>query len=341
MLLPKGIEKHKNLNTSFTKFEQLLQDLAENRFSGYMILTFWGYEGILVLDTGHIIEASSTTDEVKLNGERAVLQILAKAEDPDGVIEVYELPSEVALALGYAMQASLEKSQFEMSNYTLGQVFDMLENQSMTGFVDLEFSANKGFGTVFYLEGTPVEAVIMSNSGKIISGEQVYMKFLEIGEMIQPRVTVYSVNDPKPLVEEQTFLIPWQHDKFLAFWNELLQYLHTLISDQSKKQKFLENFRKICSSISDHYPFLHPETGRVKWDYETFRVERILPLRIFLQGMSLALNRLVHQVPSRRLRKLSLSQITQEVGDIAQKYDISNNQLEPQKFVYQIFRGLL
>lgn len=107
MLLPIGIEKHKNLSTSFTRFDHLLQDLGDNRFSGYIKLNFWGYEGVLVLDTGRMVEAYSTEQGVDLTGEEAVLRILRKAADPEGSIEVHELSNEVAISLGYAFQSRL------------------------------------------------------------------------------------------------------------------------------------------------------------------------------------------------------------------------------------------
>lgn len=36
MPISPGTEKHKELNTSYTKFDQLHQDISENRFSGYI-----------------------------------------------------------------------------------------------------------------------------------------------------------------------------------------------------------------------------------------------------------------------------------------------------------------
>ncbi len=341
MLLPQGTEKHKNLSTSFTKFEQLLGDLSENRFSGYMRLNFWEYEGVLVLDTGRIIEAYSSEEDVHLTGERAVLQVLSKATQDDGSIEVYELSNEIAVTLGYAIQAKLFKDESELSNYSLAQVFDMLERDGVTGYVDLQFSGNRGNGTVYYLEGSPVEAVIMSGSGKIASGEQVYLKFLEIGQIIQPHVRVFRVETPQPIVEDQAFVIPWHHQKYISFWNEFLQYLKQLVTVQLKKNKFHENFEKICLDISDHYPFLHPVHGDVYFKEGVFTVKKVIPLQTFLQGMSLVISRLLQQVPVRRYRKFTLGQIAQEVSDIAEKYDIQSVQIEPEKFVYQIFRGLL
>jgi hypothetical protein len=349
VLLPKGLEKHKNLSTSFTRFNQLLQELAENRFSGYVKLTFWGYEGVLVLDTGHIIEAYSSEESAYLTGEQAVLRVLSRSEGQDGSIEVHELSSEVALGLAYAFQSS-HYDDGELSNYSLGQVFDFLEREAITGFVDLQFSGKKGTGTVYYLEGTPVEAVIMSSTGKVVSGEQVFYKFLEIGELVQPHVLVSRVKEPQMIVEEQAFVIPWQHQKYLNFWTEFLQYMSKLISEQLKsklmveqfkKDNFYNDFRKVSIEISDHYPFLHPDKGDVKVLPGKFTLTRVLPHPTFLQGMTMVINKVLRRVSSRRFRKLDIETVINEVTALTQKNDIQQTQLDPQKLVFQIFKGFV
>lgn len=341
MLLPQGTEKHKNLSTSFTRFDQLLHDLSENRFSGYIRLNFWSYEGVLVLDTGHIAEAYSTDKEVYLTGEQAVLRILLKASEADGDIEVHELSSELSLALAYALQASEYKDQNELSNYSLAQIFDLLERELITGYVDIQFSGKRGFGTVYYLEGTPVEAVVMSNTGKIVSGENVFHKFLEIGELIQPFVKIHRVVNPNSIREEEAFLIPWQHEKYIFFWRELLHYMHQLMSGPFKRENFYLNFKKACQEISDHYPFLNPEKGEVILSKETFAVTRILHHATFVQGMAVVLNRMLKRLPTRKIRKLNLEQVIADIKKLGDKNDVNTSLIEHQRLVAQMFRGIL
>ncbi len=340
MLLPPGIEKHKNLSTSFTEFEHLLQSLAENRFSGYIKLNFWGYEGVVVLDTGHIIEAYSAEDDVFLTGEQAVLAVIKKASClDDGTIEVYDLPSEVALALAYALQAQKYEDQDAFINYTLGQIFDVLERESINGYIDIEFSGNKGRGTVYYLEGMPVEAVITSFSGRSYSGQRVFSKFLEIGERIQPYVIVYKTDNPHSIVEDEAFLIPWQHQKTVQFWKDFLMFMHSLMADQFRKNKFFSLFKKICDEVSDPYPFLKPGEGAIELCDQTFRVKRILYNPAFVQGMTIVLNKMLQQMSARRIRKLDLQKIVNQVQKIAHKYEIEKP--NPQMLVQQVFRGIL
>ncbi len=339
MLLPKGIEKHKNLSTSFTRFDHLLQDLAENRFSGYIRLNFWGYEGVLVLDTGRMIEAYAADKDMHLTSEQAVLSIFSKSLQPDGSIEVYDLSSEVALALGYAMQSSRYKDDSSLGNYSLGQVFDLLERESVTGYVDIQFTEQKGIGTVYYLEGISVEAVIKSSSGKVASGEQVFAKFLELGEIIQPYVVVHRATNPQTIVEDRVFVIPWQHEKYLKFWNELLQYLRNITIDQFRKDRFYSNFQQIGLELIDHYPFLDPKNDIVELTETEFKVKRLIYHPAFLQGMTIVLNKMLRQVPVRRLRKLDMKKVAADVRAFAKKNEVAPSQLDTDQLVRQIFRG--
>jgi len=340
VLLPQGIEKHRNLSTSFTKFDQLLQQQAESRFSGYVKLTFWEYEGVLVMDMGRMIEAYSEEDDVRLTNEKAVVRLMEKAEDEDGTIEVYALNSEVALALAYAIQSRMYKTAQDLSNYTLGQIFDLLEKDSVTGYVDLEFSGTKGQGTVYYLEGIPADAVIVSNSGKLASGDNVYQKFQSIGEMIQPSVSVFRAKTPTTIVEEDVFLIPWQHQDYLAFWKELIDYLSKLVNDQFRKNRFEGAFSKVSAELADHYPFLSPSSGVITLDATQFAVRRLLHNATFIQGMVIAINRVLKSLPTWRARRINLAKISEDVLQLANRYDVELTRLDPQKLVGQVFRGI-
>lgn len=341
MLLPLGTEKHKNLSTSFTRWDQLWQDLAENRFSGYLKLNFWGYEGVLVMDTGRIIQAYSTEQDVFLTGEQAVLRVMERGIEEEGSIEVSELSSEVALALGYALQSSVYKDENALSNYSLGQVFDMLEREGVTGYVDLQFSSKKGNGTVYYLEGTPVEAVLMSSTGKMVGGEQVFTRFLEIGEHIQPGVKIHRVYDPEAIVEDRVFIIPWLHDKFLAFWEEFLQYLKSVMDLNIKRNKFYSTMRIVANDLTDHYPFLDEKNETLRISDNGMTIERIIHSATFFQAMVIVLNRVFSAYPLKPFRKPEKQKILADLSEIMKKHEVEGFDIDLEKLLEQIFRGVI
>lgn len=341
MLLPQGIEKHKNLSTSFTRFDQLLHDLAENRFSGYLKLNFWGFEGVLVYDTGRMIEAYSTEQEVFLTGEAAVLRVTELGAEKDGSIEVFDLASEVALGLGYALQAELYRDEEDLANYSLAQVFDMLERDGLTGYVDLQFSGKRGNGTVYYLDGSPVEAVIMSTTGKLVCGEQVFHKFLEIGAHIQPQVKVFRTADPRSIQEDDSFIIPWLHPEHLAFWTDFFAYMNRLMAENFKKPQLMPLYESACRELTDPYPFLDPDRGAIEVDGSgRLHIRRLLAYPTLVQGWTMALKQVFHQVPLRRFKKLHVDRIIAEVEALAETHQLEHRPFDLSKMVQQIFRGI-
>ena len=108
-----------------------------------------------------------------------------------------------------------------------------------------------------------------------------------------------------------------------------------------KKERFYSHFRKICRQFSDHYPFLHPEEGEVEVAPDRFYVKKILHHPPFLQGMTMVVNQVLKRFSSRRFRKLDIEAVINDVVNIARRNDILPTQLDPQKLVFQIFKGFI
>ena len=74
MIFPRRDAVYQNLNTSFTNFGELLVDLKENSFTGVVQISYWEYEGILLLDNGNIINGIEEINGNIITGP-AVLKI--------------------------------------------------------------------------------------------------------------------------------------------------------------------------------------------------------------------------------------------------------------------------
>ena len=341
MLLPPAIGNPKDLNTSYTDFEHLLQDLSENRFSGYLRLNFWGYEGILVLDMGHMVQATSSEREVHLLGEQAILRILNKAREKDGIIEVNSLSNEVAIALGFALQALPTPNRTEYQNLSLSEVFQILEKDGMTGYVDLQFAGQRGIGTVFYLDGTPVEAVIRASSGKVASGLQVVEKFFEIAEFIRPHVQIFRATNPHSIHEEKAFIIPWAHQKYVQFWEKLLEYFNELFRERLKKDRFWQLFLKAIQDLVEDFSFLHPEKGQVHFQERHMKITGLVHHPTFLQAMVLAFRQVLRNFPARRIKKVDLNSLIDDIYQLTKQFEIPVYQFDPESFIFQVFEKVV
>ena len=75
MIFPKQDVIYQNLNTSFTNFGELLVDLKENSFTGVVQVSYWEYEGNLLLDSGNIVNAVEEVDGKIISGQDAVKRV--------------------------------------------------------------------------------------------------------------------------------------------------------------------------------------------------------------------------------------------------------------------------
>ncbi|RMG61340.1 MAG: hypothetical protein D6715_13850 [Calditrichaeota bacterium] len=339
MLLPPGQGKLRELNTSYTRFHLLLQDLGENRFSGYLRLSFWGYEGVLIFDTGKIVQASSSEREVYLTGEQAVLRLVQKAQEPDGSLDVFGLSNEVALALALGIQARLYKSSQELAGKTITDLLEIMEVEALTGYMDLQFNQKRGLGTIYYLEGTPVESVIMSHTGRIASGSAVYSRFLELGGNIQFSAEIYQTRNPKTIQEEEAFLIPWQQPRYVQFWTAVLAYWDELMKSRLKRGDFFYALAQAMEQLKDDYSFFRLGEGEFQLTDGRLTVRALLSNKEFIQGMAQAVAHTLKPVPSRRLRKVDWKLVEKELARLAEQYGVKNERFQPGTWIQLILES--
>lgn len=339
MLIPPGIGKHKELNTSYTKFDQLLQDFSKNRFSGYIKIIFWGFEGIIVFDTGRMIQAFSSETTEYLTGEKAVIKIVEKSEETDGEIEVNELSSEVAISVGIAIEASSNGKKNTITDKNISEITNYFEQKQTNGFIDLQFNRKRGVGTIYFLGGSPVESIVMTNQGKMVRGGQVLKKVIEIENLIQS-IEVHQIDDPKPIVQENAFIIPWLHNRYLKFWDDILHYFENLLYKNKKKNSFYDNINVECKKLKNKFPFLEPNFGKIHIEKEEFSVNSIVHHEVFLDGMVTLLRENFQKIPVRRLRKIDFMKVISDLQQIAEKKKIEKEKIDIEKFVLRLFDGL-
>ena len=309
MLLPPGQVLHKDLNTSFTNFEQLILDLRESRFNGYIRVNFWGYEGILIFDVGRIVQAYSSEKDNFVLGEKAVMLIINKASGKDGTIDVHLLSNEMAITMASVFGSIIYNEQDNVGGNVLKKIFQSLETENITGYVDFQFGSKKGLGTVYLLEGTPLEAVIMSNTGRIVSGEVVFQKILELGELIKSSIKIYENKKVEFIQEERVFLLPFIHTTALEFWTLLMRVLQGEINKILKKNDFLKLWQSSKNEISDSYPFMDPISGFLEWKDDSFKIRGVISLSDFYDGMVRSLSVAIQKIPPRRRKKIKMGKI--------------------------------
>lgn len=337
MLLPPGQGKKREFSTSYIIFEQLLRDLYENRISGYVRLNYWSYEGILILDTGKIIQAYSSEPDAYLTGEKAVFRLLNKAREKDGEVEIFVLDNLVATCLAFSLQAKIYKNEKELEGISLAEILKLIENESLTGYADLQFSEKRGTGTLYFMEGFPVDSVIMSYSGKIASGDAVLERFNQIGKLVQPLCRIYRVVEPSSLQEDRVLIIPWKHEKFLSLWQEVLKYFQTRFSRKLFRKDFSEILSQTLSKIFKEYPEMVEFQKEIILTPESISVKKIISRQQFLDFMSILFKQFYRKLPTRKREDAEKYKLL--LNKLAKKYEIDENQFSVDRFIKMVFSG--
>ncbi len=340
MLLPPGQILHKDLSTSFTNFEELLLDLRDNRFSGYLRLNFWEFEGVLVLDNGKIIQASVSEKENLVMGETAVAEILEKSDNKDGTIDVHRLQNEVALALSSVIGATFYKSGEELGGNNLARIFRQLGTEEITGYVNLQFGDKKGSGTVYLLEGIPVESVIISNSGRVLHGEAVFRKILEVGHLISEQIKIYQNHEMDHLKEETGFIFPKEYSPVVEFWSIFFQIVPPEIDKIIKRNVFWDFWQDARRKYARYFRELTADPPFLEWSEGKLVVHKICQIEKVNEGFIRCSADVITKLPDRKRKKINVAKI---LDTLQKKYALlPQNDLfqDPVLIIRKIFRDI-
>lgn len=191
MLLPIGKLLHENLSTTFTNIDDLLRDLGTERFTGYVHLSAWEYTGYLLMESGKVMQAFEIRHGQINSGQSLIEEVQAKAHEKEGVLSVHQLSQEAVFVLIAMMKREQVGESRSTKDASLSKIEDVLQEHEATSLIDLCFGNNFGEGSIFLHDGIPVECVIQSNSGKMLSGVQIYEKMINLSNQYETTFTVY------------------------------------------------------------------------------------------------------------------------------------------------------
>ncbi len=166
MIFPKKEAVYQNLNTSFTNFGELLVDLKENSFTGVVQVSFWEYEGVLLLDSGNIINAVQEIGGNVITGQDAVNAVTNKAKEKDGSVSVYHQKGEMITMLASVARSEVLYENLSAEFTSLEALISKLQNEDHTGYIEVIFEAQDQQGYIFLLAGEVIEALLSARGGE-------------------------------------------------------------------------------------------------------------------------------------------------------------------------------
>ena len=161
VIFPRGEVVHKNLSTAYTDLSALLSTLKLEGFSGSIEMEFPETQGILVIDSGEIINAEATAggESKRRVGQEAVRILLGLSNQKDGVLSIYRLlPEQVVLVANNLRHEILFKG-LSTSFIQLDRLLHKLQEGRHNGFIE-----------VMTKELIPVFQEILSRVEKVVDG---------------------------------------------------------------------------------------------------------------------------------------------------------------------------
>jgi len=264
MIFPKRDSVYQNLNTSFTNFGELLVDLKENSFTGVVQVSYWEYEGILLLDSGNIINAIEEINGKIITGQSAVKSVTNKAKEKDGAISVFSQKGEMITMLASVAKSEIVYENLSTEFTSLDALITKLQSEDHTGYIEIVFSESDQKGYIFLLAGRVIEA-LLSVRGDEVSGSTVIKRILELTSSAGAVFSVYKAAVEDALSESEMIKVSFNLPQLLEVWGSVISAVETECDKLLGSTEFLNTFKDTLITMADEYPFLDPFAAKFQY----------------------------------------------------------------------------
>lgn len=297
MIFPKKEAVYQNLNTSFTNFGELLVDLKENSFTGVVQVSFWEYEGVLLLDSGNIINAVQEISGNVITGQDAVKSVTNKAKEKDGAVSVYHQKGEMITMLASVARSEVLYENLSAEFTSLEALISKLQNEDHTGYIEVIFEAQDQQGYIFLLAGEVIEALLSARGGEATK-VAVLNQILALTTTMGAAFNVYKAAVEDALSESEVIKVSFNLPQLLEVWGAVIQAVESTVDGSLGKSEFLNTFKETLIARADDYPFLDPFAAKFKYSdgIVTFTGE---VSRNFSQAIGICLNDTVNTLAER------------------------------------------
>ena len=168
MIYPKGEAIYQNLSTEYTDLPQLLSTLKPKGFSGIVEIDMAGKKGAFFMVAGDVVNAAVgvENDPPAIVGEESVEKLLALSTRPNGIINVYQVPSiEVEFAASSLVRPESLFKDLSTDFVRLDQFVKKLQDEKLTGYIEIFARKSRRIGKLSLKAGETVGLQITSESG--------------------------------------------------------------------------------------------------------------------------------------------------------------------------------
>ncbi len=319
MIFPKGQVVHENLNTAYMQFDAMLADLQGNHFTGYIKLVGWQYEGILLLDTGGIVNAIDEVKGERRSGQIAAETIVAKAHEKDSTLSVYRLSEEMAQVLTGLFNGEAIYRDLESDFTSLDRLMAKLKSEKLTGYVEVHSKTSPDTAIVFMREGETVES-LWAKDGTVMSGAEALPQILQTTVTSSALLTVYRTDLAQAYRKGTNLADSFSRQEVLAFWQAVFQQLETVVDQQVGPESFAMSLKRACVAQADKYNFLDPFAAEFEYLNGEVRFDGRASLAELNQGLCASLGQAVRELVASPDNKELMVKLRPVAGQIESKY---------------------
>ncbi len=283
MMFPKDRTVYANLNTSFTDFDELLFDLRGKHTTGYVLVSFRAYDGVLFIEDGEVTAGLEQDGEAKASGDLAVSNIASRASAKGGTINVYALAPELLHLLVRVIDTEVIYRDLTSSFTSLDKLITKLREDNLSGYIEITLNDARGGGMVF-LESGAIAECVFAVDGQQATGAHALPAIVQ-SAAAGASFNVYRVADPsvgQPLAAAADTNAPSvgtspEPLNILTVWSEIIGAIESVVDGLSRPGRFLTTFKEVLVARAGAYPFLDPFAAEFEYRAGVISFEGRIP----------------------------------------------------------------
>lgn len=317
MIFPKGQATYENLNTSFTHLDAMLSELKNSQFTGYVQLTAWEYDGILMIDTGSIVNAVEQSQEQRRHGTSAADGIAAKGREKDGAISVYRLSPELIQLLANLFNSEPVYKDLSSDLTSLDKLISKLQSEKHTGYIEVHLTMSKSAASIYLHDGQVIESVL-AKDGTATNHNKTLDEII-LASIDEPALfTVYRAELTQAYGNDVNFADSFARRGMLTLWQQVFQSIETTLND--KPGTFVTAFKRASIANATAFPFLDPFAAELEYKEGVIKFAGQASVAQFNEGMSKTLAQTVKDLAAQPSNKQLMNKLRPVAAELKKNY---------------------
>jgi len=161
-----GIPVQENLETHYTLSRDLIRNLRESRFTGFLLVEFWQYEGYMIFDTGNLVQGFEFYHDQEFSGLSALIHIHHQLKKREGSISTLRVDPEGIPLLLVSLQSRIMRSEQNLDEAGFKQFVEKALEETDYGFIRVEYGKGEATAYLLILNGSILSTVLRRKDGK-------------------------------------------------------------------------------------------------------------------------------------------------------------------------------